>query len=189
MCMMSCLGLTGPMFRSSGLFLLLVLSASPRASEKVLARIDRQPETFVPDHLASQIEVLQKLQTCFIARIPEELTADLAARGIRIEVLDRAPDGKPYFLIHHVAPDESATLTSFGEVRRIEEGISLFWTGSENVREILPPQFVLKRLPEWTPLRFGTIAAPPALGHIQADPQHPAIAHMVGQVSRERLTG
>ncbi|MBM3792412.1 MAG: M28 family peptidase, partial [Acidobacteria bacterium] len=179
---------TRPLRFSLAIILLLAFSASPRPADTVLVRMDRPAKAVIPDGWISSIKVLQELDSCFLVEVPVEMIAGLEALGIRLEVLDTSPAGKPYYLVYHAVPDEHEAMRAFGEVRRIEEDISLFWAGSEDVREILPSHFKLKRLPENTRIRLEA-AVPQAQPPVRAvEPRHAAlITQMADMVSGQRL--
>jgi Peptidase family M28 len=171
----------------------VVLSTAPRAADPLLLRIDKRQPVAVPSAVMAQMTPIQELATAWIVEVPASLAGRLAALRLSFETLDSATAGKPYYLVFAPDMDEIGALASIGQVRALDEGVGLFWTDAEDVREIVPAAVSLKRLSGRirTPLSFlgpsRARAVERAAGARLYEPFDARIAEMVGQVSESRL--
>jgi len=173
--------------------LTVILSAAPRSSDTVLLRLDKPQPVPVPSSVMTQIVAVQELATAWLVEAPASLVARLKELRLSFEVLDTATRGKAYYLVYASQTASIDELAAVGSVRRLGEGIGLFWSGVEDVREIVPAEISLKRLsgPIRTPVAFlapGRARAVERPLRAQAyAPFDARIAEMVGQVSSARI--
>lgn len=174
------------------LFLVFLFSSlpqsSPQSSIRVLIKIPKKQEVEIPADLLPQVRAVQELQTCWIAETSSSVLSNLEKAKISHEVLDSETGGKFYYLVFIPNSEQIEVLKNFGNIRLIERQTCLFWTGYEDVREVLPAEFEIKRLPSQIslPLRIKKVPAreerPIRLARL-----NPRIALMVSQVSKENL--
>jgi len=173
--------------------LLVILSAAPQSSETALLRLDKQQPVVVPSSVMAQMVAVQELATAWLVEAPASLVARLRDLRLSFEVLDTATTGKAYYLVFAPQAASIDALAALGSIRRLGDGIGLFWSGTEQVREIVPAEISLKRLsgPVRAPLSFlapGRARAVERPLRAQAyAPFDPRIAEMVGQVSGARI--
>jgi len=169
-------------------------TAVPQTPDTVLVKIEKRTGAAVSAGTLAGVRAVQELDTCWIAESPPQALSRLRRRGVAFEVLDRSPADKTYFLVRVPGVDDVDTLRGLGTVWPIEGDLCLFWSGGENVRELLPPEFVIKRLSG--PIPVAISLGPPITGRaVLRRPPVPArreqvdlIAEMVSQVSPEHLT-
>jgi len=102
------------------------------------------------------VRAVQELDTCWVAESSLRAVSRLRRRGVACEVLDQSPAGKAYFLVR--VPRSATSTRSGTRLRLAARGGSLsLLSGGENVRELLPSGFVIKRL-------SGSIPVPVTLG-------------------------
>jgi hypothetical protein len=96
---------------------------------------------------AFQIDVLQELDTCFLAKTSRGEISVLRRQGIAVSVLDRDYDGKEHFLIAARSPAQLALLEERGSLREVEPNLFLFWVESGDPLTLLPFDIERKSLP------------------------------------------
>jgi len=101
-----------------------------------------------------RIDVIQELQTCFLARANRDDLSLLRRRGVSVSVLDRDMLGKEHFLIPALSPAGLRFLSGRGSVQQVEPGLFLFWTDGGDPLAFLPPDFKRKPLPHSSILPF-----------------------------------
>ena len=135
---------------------------------------------------AHQTEVLQELETCFLAKAERDEIASLRKHGLSVSVLDRDSQGKEYFLIPFLSPARLKAISGLGYLLPVEPNLYLFWTDRGDPLALLPPDIQRKPLPRSSILRFLRTAPHPEsapLGFQASD----VIATIVGEVSRANL--
>jgi hypothetical protein len=172
------------------IFLIFVFYSTPHPSSSVLVKIQKNQNLSVLPFSASDIKVIQELKSVWIAEMRAELLPKFLRARIQCEVLDSEPEGKPYYLVNLTHEEQISTFRKLGNVRKIEDRVCLFWCEKEDVREILPPEVQIKRLPPRTSL---TLKSEPArsLGQKKfagSRAPDPAILQMISQVSKTNLT-
>lgn len=128
------------------LFIFVFFCLAQQSSDSILALIDKAQLSGLPSSWLSKFWGLQEFESSWLVRISGDLVSKLRERGSVFEVLDTAPAGKAYFLVYAPEPGHLESLKHYGEARRLDDVNCLFWTGTEYVREILPPEFEIKRL-------------------------------------------
>ncbi|MGB8951493.1 MAG: M20/M25/M40 family metallo-hydrolase [Candidatus Aminicenantales bacterium] len=175
------------------LFSILIFSNVPQSSDTLLIKIDKRQKVSPPAQWLAEIQPVQELETCWIAKASSLMVANLQNAGFLLEVLDVNPEGKPYYLVYAPRPERLEELRNFGNVRAVESRVRLFWTGDEGVRDVLPAYFQLKRLPSEIPLplEIETEAArkevPGERKFVQRIPFDQRVWMMANQVSTENL--
>jgi hypothetical protein len=177
-------------------FLLLFFTPSVvlQTPDSVLVKIEKRTRAGIAAGMLAGVRAVQELDTCWIAESSLQAVSRLRRRGVTYEVLDQSPAGKAYFLVRVPETGDIDTLRELGTVWPLEGDLCLFWSGGENVRELLPPDFVIKRLSG--PIPVPVTLGPPITGRAtlrrplvstQVE-QSDLISEMVSQVSPERLT-
>ena len=177
-------------------FLLLLFTPSVvlQTPDSVLVKIEKRTGVGVGAAMLAGVRAVQELDTCWVAESSLRAVSRLRRRGVACEVLDQSPAGKAYFLVRVPEIGDLDTLRELGSVWPLEEDLCLFWSGGENVRELLPSGFVIKRLSGSIPV--PVTLGPPITGRaalrrplVSTQPQQSdLISAMVSQVSPERLT-
>ncbi|MBM3310180.1 MAG: Zn-dependent exopeptidase M28 [Candidatus Aminicenantes bacterium] len=167
--------------------------AASGVSEKALVRVDKRDLMRLPEEALAGLQGLQELESSWIILASESDLAEFGARRIPAEILDARPGGKAHFLVFSRSAEDMARLYAHGEVRPLEGGAVLFWSGGNEAREILPAEFSLKRIstedrfPVTRPGRASRTPRPLEVfrpGGEAAD----LIPQMVGLVSKANLT-
>jgi len=176
-------------------FLLLVIDLGSSPGGDVLALVRRSGNTPIPAPLARRIQVLQELESSWIARIPGRAKPALEAAGFSCEVLDPEPGNKTYFLVFTEDPADAVSLDRFGKAKALDGKTCLFWTDDgREAREVLPAQYEIKSLAPTdrvaaNPDKSAATGLPRAPGAVLKPPVYdPLIAGMVGQVSQANLS-
>jgi len=173
--------------------LLVILSTAPQSSDTVLLRFDKQQPVVVPSAVTGPMVAIQELATAWLVEAPASLLPRLRTLRLSFEVLDATTEGKAYFLVFAPQAEQIEGLAAFGNVRLLEKGVGLFWSNTDEVREIVPADISLKRLsgPISARLSFLTPGRARAVERpLRAQayaPFDPRIAEMVGQVSSARI--
>jgi len=177
-------------------FLLLsifLFSSLPQSSDRILVKIPKRQENDLPRQLLPEIRAVQELDTCWITETSSFILSELEKIGISHEVLDTDLSGKSYFLVFVPSSAHLELLSNLGNVRVVENQTCLFWTTHEDVREVLPADFEIKRLPSQIPLPLRLESIPAR--EIRREEKllrlarlNPRISLMVSQVSKENLS-
>jgi hypothetical protein len=173
---------------------LVVLSAAPCSQDSVLIRIGKRQPASVSSALMAQMTPLQELASAWLVEVPAPLVARLTTLRLSFDTLDWSTAGKAYYLVFAPDAEHIEGLAVVGEVRIVDEGVGLFWSGAEDAREIVPAEVSLKRLSGRirTPVSFLSPARGRAIERALAMqrflPFDARIAEMVDQVSQTRLS-
>jgi hypothetical protein len=119
-----------------------------------LVKISKGTPSLVDILRAHQIDVLQELETCFLARANRDELGLLRRKGVSVLVLDRDSQGKEHFLVRVISPARLYVLTGRGHVQQVEPDLFLFWADSGDPLTLLPPDFERKPLPRSSILPF-----------------------------------
>ena len=166
------------------LFLAFSLFSLPRPLP--LVKISKGTPSLVDILRAHQIDVLQELETCFLARANRNELGLLRRRGISVSVLDRDSLGKEHFLVRVVSPARLNVLTGRGHVQQVEPDLFLFWADSGDPLTLLPPDVERKPLPRFSILPFLR-THPHPVGLTLGVQVNDVIATIVNEVSRYNL--
>lgn len=179
------------------LFFLIVLSAVAIVSSSTgeyLVKLPKEDAAKIPPVLLPQVQALQELQSCWIARVGGDLAQVLAALGISPEILDSNPEGKAYFLVRAASPADKEILAGLGQARALDGATYLFWAGASEAREVLPESFAVKRLALDRRLQIRTrvsslpLRTPAERVHTQKAEEDALISDLVTQVSKANLS-
>jgi Peptidase family M28 len=176
------------------LLLFFAPSVVLQTPDSVLVKIEKGTGTRISAWMLADVRAVQELDTCWIAESSLQAVSRLRRRGVACEVLDQSPEDKAYFLVRVPEIGDVDTLRQLGTVWPIEGDLCLFYSGGENLRELLPPSYVIKRLSG--PIPVPVTLGPPVTGRavLRWPPvsaqreQTDVVSEMVGQVSRERLS-
>jgi hypothetical protein len=94
---------------------------------------------------AHQTEVLQELETCYLARADRDELASLRKHGVPVSVLDKDSQGKEYFLVSVPFPSRLTAVSSAGNILPVEPNLYVFWTDQGDPLALLPKD--IKRKP------------------------------------------
>jgi hypothetical protein len=165
-------------------FLALSLFSLPRPLP--LVKISKGTPSLVDILRAHQIDVLQELETCFLARANRNELGLLRRKGVSISVLDRDSQGKEHFLVRVVSPARLKVLTGRGHVQQVEPDLFLFWADSGDPLTLLPPDLERKPLPRFSILPFLRTYPHPE-GLTLGLQVNDVIGTIVGEISRANL--
>lgn len=184
-----------PLLAVSVLLAMLMLVTMPVASRSdgmLLVKVDKLQPRRPPAALIAQMEVIQELETAWLARIPESLAGSLVEAGISHEVLDQSGRGDVLFLVSDGTADDLALLRLTGAAWPLDSATMLLVADDERVRERVPPHLHLRRLPDRIDV-IPTFRSPGQTAAVRrSTPVMPlaggaAIPEMVGQVSQPAL--
>ena len=171
-----------------------LVSLSPSQADVLLVRIDRAVSGAFPKEWTGKTRGVNELESSWIVLAERPAAFSAAREGTGLEVLDAAPAGKAYFFVRISGPDDVAELDRFGQVRQLEDRTALFWSGSDEAREILPARFEIARV-RFIPDSMLCLSAGAPGGHTfeprarAAGPApNPLISQLVGRVSKAALT-
>ncbi len=135
---------------------------------------------------ASSIDIVQELETCYLAHLEKEDLLILRRQGVRFSVLDSDSQGKEYFLIPRIESGLFQTVTEIGHVLKIEDGVLLFWVDGGNPLSLLPPDLERKPLPR-VPASSRTKTPANLDGLTSKLRVNDVIQIIVGEVNRDNL--
>lgn len=119
-----------------------------------LVKISKGTPGLVEILRAYQIEVLQELETCFLARAERDEMASLRKLGLSVSLLDRDSRGDEYFLIPALSPARLSAVSAAGYLKQVEPGLFLYWTDQGDPLALLPADVERKPLPRSSILPF-----------------------------------
>ena len=165
-------------------FLALFLFSLPRPI--ALVKISKGTPGLVDILKSYQIDALQELETCFLARADRYELASLRRSGLFVSSLDRDSQGKEYFLLPFLSPARLAAISGIGHLQPVESSLYLFWTDREDPLTLLPPDIERKPLPRFSILPFLRTYPRPE-GLTRGLQVNDVIATIVNEVSRYNL--
>ncbi len=136
-----------------------------------------------------QIDILQELGTCFLARADRADIRALRRSGVSVSVLDSDTRGKSYLLLSPPSPPVLSTLHRHGQLLEVEAGTFLFWTETGDPEAFLPPVQPRKPLPTGTILPYLRPALPVQPRASFAEPANDLVAEISGRISGDNLRG
>jgi hypothetical protein len=169
-----------------GLVVGLVFSLFSYSPPVPLVKIAKGPPGLVGVLKAHQTEVLQELETCYLARADRHELASLRKHGISVSVLDRDSQGQEYFLVSLASPGELSAVAALGRSLPVEGNLYLFCSDRGDILTILPRGIQRKPLGRTTILPFLRAYARPESAPLSVK-VNDVITTIVGQVSRANL--
>jgi hypothetical protein len=169
-----------------GLVVGLVFSLFSYSRPLLLVQIAKETPGVVDLLRARQTEVLQELETCYLARADREELTLLRKAGLSVAVLDRDSRGKEYFLVPSLSPGGQRALARLGHVLPVEPKLYLFWTDRGDPLGLLPQGIERKPLPRSSILRFLRTCREPEIGALGLR-ANDVITSLISQVSRANL--
>jgi hypothetical protein len=133
------------------------------------------------------IDVVQELETCYIALAGREDAANLRANGIRFSVLSRAARATPYVLIPAPSPRILEILRQRGRTVSVEPKTILFWAESGDTLGALPPDLPRKPLSQNSLLAYLRRAAAPSRSGSFVTTKDSLIEFIAAQISEANL--
>jgi hypothetical protein len=165
-------------------FLAFSLFSLPRPLP--LVKISKGTPSLVDILKSYQIDVLQELETCFLARANRNELGLLRRQGVSVLVLDRDSLGKEHLLVRVGTPARLKVLSERGHIQQVEPDLFLFWADSGDPLTLLPSDFERKSLPRSSLLPFLRTYSHPE-GLTLGLQVNDVIATIVGEVSRANL--
>jgi len=165
-------------------FLAFSLFSLPRPVS--LVKISKGTPDLVDILKRCQIDVLQELGTCFLARANRNELGPLRRKGVSVSVLDGDSQGKEHFLVRVVPSARLKVLTGRGHVQQVEPDLFLFWADSGDPLTLLPPDLERKPLPRFSILPFLRTHLHPE-GLTLGLKVNDVIGTIVGEVNRANL--
>ena len=171
-------------------FLLLVMSIASLLSFTEpfrLIQIQKEGPGLLGVLTRLQIDVIQELRTCFLARADREDIRALRGSGVPVTVLDRDASGKSYLLIPPPPAPVLSNLSRQGHLLEIEAGTFLLWTEAGDPAAVLPPSLPRKPLPTAAILPYLRPALPFQKTTPVAQPINDLVSEISLQVSEDNL--
>jgi hypothetical protein len=132
----------------------LVVSLLAFSRPVALVKIAKGAPGLVDILKAHQTEVLQELETCYLARADRDELASLRKHGVPVSVLDRDSRGKEYFLLPASSLSRLKAVSSAGQILQVEPSLYVFWTDGEDLQTLLPTDIRRKPLSRSSILPF-----------------------------------
>jgi hypothetical protein len=136
-----------------------------------------------------QVDVIQELGSCYLARADRQDVRALKESGIPVTVLDRDVRGKSFLLIPSPSPPELSRLVRLGHLLEVEPGTFLFSREAGDPAAILPPGLPWKPLPTATILPYLRAGLPSRSAPPVAQPANDLVAEITGRISADNLRG
>lgn len=120
--------------------------STPQFSNTALVKLNKKlGENFLKG-IVRYIKGLEELRQYWIAEVPVEVLPALAGKEILCQVLDKNPRGNKYFIVSTPEPGQAKLLEKYGRTVPLDDQNCLFWSGTDEAREILPAEFEIERL-------------------------------------------
>ncbi len=136
-----------------------------------------------------QIDVIQELRTCYLARADRQDIRSLRKSGLHVAVLDIDAMGKSYLLLPPPPPLIRSNLSRIGCLLEVEAETFLFWTENGDPAAALPSGLPRKPLPTGSILPYLRPALPFQKKVTVAQPVNDLIDEIGSQVSSDNLRG
>ncbi len=120
--------------------------STPQFSDTALVKLNKKLGENFPKGIVRYIKGLGELRQYWIAEVPVEVLPALAGKEIPCQVLDRNPRGNKYFIVSTPEPGQAKLLEKYGRAVPLDDQNCLFWSGTDEAREILPAEFEIERL-------------------------------------------
>jgi hypothetical protein len=168
------------------IILCLVVSLFPLPRPVSLVKISKGTPGLVDLLKAHQTEVLQELESCYLAKADRDELASLRKRGLSVSVLDRDSRDKEYVLIDLSSPVRLKAVSGLGHILAVEGNLILFWTDGGDPMGLLPQGIDKKPLPRSSILPYLRTCSYPQ-GAVLRLPVNDIIAAIVSEVSPANL--
>ncbi len=180
---------------ASGLLALVLLVAwpiAPRTESFVLILVDKTQAAIPAPDVVAQMEAVQEFDQAWLVRMAASAATRLQAERLAHEVLGPLPDGQVLFVVSNGGAGALASLRQIGNVWSIDRYALLLATPFEDVRERIPAELHLQRLPDRIAIvpSFRLAGRGVAVRRSSAAPQiapKAAISQLVDQVSSPKL--
>jgi Peptidase family M28 len=134
-----------------------------------------------------QIDVVQELRTCYLAKADRHDIAALRNAGASVDVIERNAGDTSFILLAPISGEIRAALGRAGRLTAVEPDILLFWTETGEPAVLLPPGLAWKPVPATTILPFLKPRARPAGETITAGVRSDIVGQLVAEVSSVNL--
>ena len=134
-----------------------------------------------------RVDVLQELETCFVARAPRDDLRFLRRSGLRFSVLDKDIQGKEYFLVRASSRDKLPALQARGRLIEAETGTLIVWKTREDPPLLIPLGIDRKPLPTTSILPYLKRPPPSLAVQEYRAAKDSLVQSMVDLVSRDNL--
>jgi hypothetical protein len=171
-------------------FLLLVMSIASLLSFTEpfrLIQIQKEGPRLLGVLTRLQIDVIQELRTCFLARADRQDIRALRGSGVPVTVLDHDAQGKSYLLLPSPSALVRSSLSRQGDLLEVEPGTFLFWMEAGDPAAVLPPSLPRKPLPTATILPYLRPALPFHKTAPVAQPINDLVSEIASQISEDNL--
>jgi len=175
------------------LFLILLLGVAvflfSNAEPVCLIRIPKADSTQWSLLAGLRVDVLQELETCFIARAQRDDFRFLRKNGLRFTVLDKDIQGKEYFLVRAGSREKLPVLQARGRLIEVEGGTLIGWTMREDPSSLIPSDVARKPLPTGPILSFLRRPSPRLAVQEFHAVKDSLVQFIVDHVSKDNLRG
>ncbi len=154
-----------------------------------LIRIHKEDPGIVAALARLQVDVIQELGTCFLARADRRDIRALRGSGIPVTVLDPDVRGKTYLLLPSPPSLVRSSLSRQGRLLEVESGTFLFWMETGDPAAVLPPGLPRKPLPTATILPYlrPALPSPEMAPSVQA--ANDLVTEIASRLSKDNLRG
>ncbi len=154
-----------------------------------LIRIHKEDPGIVAALARLQVDVIQELGTCFLARADRRDIRALRGSGIPVTVLDPDVRGKTYLLLPSPPSLVRSSLSRQGHLLEVESGTFLFWMETGDPAAVLPPGLPRKPLPTATILPYlrPALPSPEMAPSVQA--ANDLVTEIASRLSKDNLRG
>ncbi len=165
----------------------VIAGAFPFSEPVQLIRIDKGDTRLWSILTREQIDVVQELQTCYLARADRHDIAVLRRAGVTVRVIDRDPGEAEFVLLPSIPEAARTVLGQAGRLTAIEPGILLFRAGTGDAAAVIAPGLRGKRLPPTSILPYLRPQGRPAQISPGSIVQSDIIRRLVAEVSLANL--
>lgn len=172
------------------LFLAISIAGLPSFFEPLrLIRIQKGEAGLLGVLTRLQIDVIQELGTCFLARADRRDIRALRGSNVQADVLDLDSRGKSYLLLPSPSPVVHSKLSQRGHLLEIEAATFLFWTEAGDPAAALPLGLARKPLPTATILPYLKQAVSIEKTAGVASPVNDLVRQIADEISEDNLQG
>ncbi|OGD19738.1 MAG: hypothetical protein A2W03_13450 [Candidatus Aminicenantes bacterium RBG_16_63_16] len=161
----------------------VIVGVFPSFDPVQLVKIQKSNPRLIALFLREQIDVVQELQTCFLARADRNDIAALRDAGAFVEVIERNVGDLSFILLPSASAAARAALGRAGRLAALEPGILLFWTETGDPAALIPAGLAWKPLPSTSLLPFLRPYDQPAAESVGLGVRNDIIDRMVAEAS------
>lgn len=170
-----------------GLLGAVIAGAFPFSEPVHLIKIKKADSVLWTVLAREKIEVVQELQSCYLARADRRDIQALRRAGAPVEVIERNVGDASFVLLPSVSAEARAALSSAGRLAAVERNVLLFRSDTGDSAALIPPGIARKPLPETSILPYLRPLGRPAEILTAAEAQSDIISQLAAEVSAVSL--